>query len=64
MSTGMAVSQEIEEALAVARDNGCAEIILLHCISSYPAPTDQSNVLVVVELAKQFDAVVGLSDRS
>ena len=50
--------------MTVARDNGCDELIVLHCISSYPAPTDQSNILTIPDLAKKFDVVSGLSDHT
>ena len=43
MSTGMANLEEIEEMVQAARDGGCKEMVVLHCISSYPAPIEQSN---------------------
>ena len=64
ISTGIANLKEIEAAVTVARDNGCDELIVLHCISSYPAPTDQSNILTIPDLAKKFDVVSGLSDHT
>ncbi|WP_417539286.1 pseudaminic acid synthase [Marinobacter sp.] len=64
MSTGMATEQEIEEAVATARNAGCAELVLLHCISSYPAPMEQANVSQLVELGERFEAVPGLSDHT
>jgi N-acetylneuraminate synthase len=64
ISTGMANEQEIEEAVATARDNGCKELVLLHCISSYPAPIEQSNLKQIPVLAKRFDTLVGLSDHT
>ncbi|WP_328186499.1 pseudaminic acid synthase [Marinobacter sp. OP 3.4] len=64
MSTGMATEQEIEEAVATARNAGCRELVLLHCISSYPAPMDQANVAQLVELGLRFNAVPGLSDHT
>lgn len=64
ISTGMASSDEIEEAVTCARDNGCAELALLHCVSSYPAPADQYNLKTVADLAKRFDVVSGLSDHT
>jgi len=50
MSTGMASEEEIEEAVTTARNAGCKDLILLHCISSYPAPMDQANLLQITEL--------------
>ena len=64
MSTGMADLAEIKEAVAVARDAGCREMILLHCVSGYPTPAAESNLRTISELARQFDVVVGLSDHT
>ena len=64
ISTGMASLDEIGEAVATARDNGCGEIVLLHCVSSYPAPDEQSNVRTVPDLAERFGTVSGLSDHT
>lgn len=64
MSTGMANLAEIEEAVSAARDAGCDELILLHCVSSYPAPADQSNLRTIADLAKHFDVITGLSDHT
>jgi hypothetical protein len=55
---------EIEEAVTTARDAGCKEIILLHCISSYPAPMDQANLLQIPKLGNRFKTLVGLSDHT
>jgi len=64
MSTGMASQSEIEEAVSTARNEGCTALILLHCISSYPAPIEQANIAQLVELARRFDTVPGLSDHT
>ncbi|MGM0826323.1 MAG: pseudaminic acid synthase [Pseudomonadota bacterium] len=64
MSTGLASEQEIEEAVAAARNAGCKELVLLHCISSYPAPMEQANVSQLKVLGERFDAVPGLSDHT
>lgn len=64
LSTGLAGLGEIEDAVRTARENGCEDLALLHCISSYPAPTDQANVRVVPHLAEAFGAVPGLSDHT
>jgi pseudaminic acid synthase len=64
MSTGMASEQEIEEAVVVANESGCKSLILLHCISSYPAPMNQANLRQIPVLARRFNTAVGLSDHT
>jgi len=64
MSTGMASEVEIDEAVTTAREAGCRDLVLLHCISSYPAPVDQVNLRQIPELTKRFDVLTGLSDHT
>jgi pseudaminic acid synthase len=64
MSTGIASEAEIEEAVGTAREAGCKDLVLLHCISSYPAPMDQANLRQIPELAKRFGVLTGLSDHT
>lgn len=64
ISTGLSGLGDIERAVGTARDNGCEELVLLHCISSYPAPDDQSNLRTIPHLGQAFDTVVGLSDHT
>ncbi|EOQ97846.1 pseudaminic acid synthase [Leptospira wolbachii serovar Codice str. CDC] len=64
MSTGMANLAEIEEMVDAAKTAGCKDLILLHCISSYPAPVDQSNLLTIPDMRNKFGVQVGLSDHT
>ncbi len=64
MSTGMANLDEISEAVETAKENGCQDLVLLHCISSYPAPIEQSNLNTIPDLAKRFGVLTGLSDHT
>ncbi len=64
MSTGMASEIEIEEAVTAAREASCQDLVLLHCISSYPAPMDQANLRQIPELARRFATLSGLSDHT
>ncbi len=64
ISTGMANQEEIKDAVETARENGCQNIVLLHCISSYPAPVEQSNLRTIPELAARFNVISGLSDHT
>ena len=64
ISTGMANLEEITEVVRVAKENGCTDLILLHCISSYPAPAEQSNLQTIPDLAERFGVITGLSDHT
>lgn len=64
ISTGLASLDEIGSAVEAARVNGCDELILLHCVSAYPAPVDEANVRTVPDLAAKFGCVSGLSDHT
>ena len=64
MSTGMASPEEISEAIDAARSEGCNDILLFHCISSYPTPICESNLRNIVEMKKKYSVEVGLSDHT
>jgi len=64
MSTGLASFDEIGEAVEAARSAGARDLLLFHCISSYPAPIEQANLKMIPELRKQFGVPVGLSDHT
>lgn len=64
ISTGLANLGEIQAAVETARENGCVDLILLHCISSYPAPSEDANLRTMPHLGKAFDVIVGLSDHT
>ena len=64
MSTGMASEIEIEEAVKTARENGCESILLFHCVSSYPATTEHSNLKYIKHLKSKYQVEVGLSDHT
>ena len=64
MSTGMASEVEIAEAVNAARESGCRDLVLLHCISSYPTPMEQANLRRMPLLAGLFGTIPGLSDHT
>lgn len=64
ISTGMALKEEIDEAVETASINGCSEIILLHCTSAYPSTHHEANLSRISELKKIYKCVVGLSDHT
>ncbi|MFH4293366.1 N-acetylneuraminate synthase family protein, partial [Acinetobacter baumannii] len=47
-----------------AYDGGCKELVVLHCVSGYPAPAEDYNLLTMVDMAKSFNVPVGLSDHT
>lgn len=64
MSTGLANESEIKEAVDTAKRYGSNELILLHCVSSYPAPVEQTNLRQIANLAVTYNVTCGLSDHS
>lgn len=64
ISTGMASEEEIVEAIGTAREGGCDEIAILHCISGYPAPADEYNLRTIPDMIERFGLVTGLSDHT
>jgi pseudaminic acid synthase len=64
ISTGMADVEEIQEAIEAAREGGCKELAILHCVSGYPAPAGNYNLRTLVDMQKKFRLVTGLSDHT
>ena len=64
MSTGMATIAELDEAVTAARENGCKDLTLLKCTSTYPATPENSNLLTIPHLRDLFGCKVGLSDHT
>lgn len=64
MSTGISTVSDIYEAVKVLRDNGCKELVLLKCTSTYPATPENSNILTIPHMKKLFDSEIGLSDHT
>ena len=64
ISTGMANKEEIAEAIHAARSAGCKELVVLHCVSGYPAPADEYNLRTIRDIAEHFSVTSGLSDHT
>ncbi|MEP3635855.1 MAG: pseudaminic acid synthase [Paracoccaceae bacterium] len=64
ISTGMADKDEISEAVNAAREGGCRELALLHCVSGYPAAASDYNLSTLADMRETFGLVTGLSDHT
>jgi pseudaminic acid synthase len=64
LSTGMANEKDINNALEAVRKEGNQEVLLLHCVSSYPAPPEQYNLKTIPLMREKFNCMVGLSDHT
>lgn len=63
LSTGMATMDEIGGAVEILR-SGCNDLTLLHCVSGYPSPVNESNLAAIETLADEFNCKIGWSDHS
>ena len=64
LSTGMAETDEIADAIDVLRKNGTSDIYLLHCTTDYPAPIKDVNLNAMITLREKFALPVGYSDHT
>jgi len=64
LSTGIATKSDIELALSTIRKQGVNDIALLKCTSSYPAPIDEANLIMLQDFKKKFNIIPGLSDHT
>ena len=64
LSTGMSYLSEVDEAVRFLRNTGCDELILLHCVSNYPAEPADANLRAMQTMAIAFQLPVGYSDHT
>lgn len=63
-STGMASVAELDDMVRTAKENGCADLTLLKCTSSYPATPEGTNLRTIPHMKDLFNCKVGLSDHT
>lgn len=64
LSTGMANLAEVREAIETLNAAGCDQVVLLHCVSDYPADPADVNLRAIQTLRETFDVPVGFSDHT
>jgi N-acetylneuraminate synthase len=64
ISTGMANEEEIQQAISAAKESGCKELAILHCVSGYPAPAEEYNLRTITDMINRFGLLTGLSDHT
>ncbi len=64
ISTGMADAEEIGEAIGAAQEGGCEELVILQCVSGYPAPAADYNLRTIRDMRERFGVLTGLSDHT
>ncbi len=64
LSTGISTASDIYESVTVLRENGCKNLVLLKCTSTYPATPANSNILTIPHMKELFACEIGLSDHT
>jgi pseudaminic acid synthase len=64
MSTGMASLAELDESVRAAKEAGCKDLVLLKCTSTYPATSENTNILTIPHMKALFSCEIGLSDHT
>ncbi len=64
LSTGMATSKEIKNAIKILKMNGTKDLVILKCTSNYPASIKNSNIKTIADMRKKFNCEIGLSDHT
>jgi pseudaminic acid synthase len=64
MSTGAATLADIDQSVQVLRENGCDDLVLLKCTSTYPATPENTNLVTIPSMREIFNCHIGLSDHT
>jgi pseudaminic acid synthase len=64
MSTGVALEEDIYEAVRSCRKMNNNQLALLKCSTAYPAPLDEANLNMIPDMKKRFETIVGYSDHT
>jgi N,N'-diacetyllegionaminate synthase len=64
LSSGMSTLEEVRDAVKVLKENGSADIVVLHCNTEYPTPYEDVNLKAMMTLKKELGVAVGYSDHT
>jgi N,N'-diacetyllegionaminate synthase len=64
LSSGMNTWEEMDEAVATLRANGCTDLIMLQCTSEYPCPPEKAGLNIMLEMKEKYNVPVGFSDHT
>lgn len=64
VSTGMTTVSELDDLVRTAKANGCSDLTLLKCTSSYPSTPEGTNLMTIPHMKQLFNCKVGLSDHT
>ncbi len=64
MSTGAATLADIDQSVQLLRENGCEDLVLLKCTSTYPATPENTNLVTIPSMREIFNCHIGLSDHT
>lgn len=64
MSTGLSTIASLDDSVTVLRNNGCNDLVLLKCTSSYPSTPENTNVVTIPHMQQLFNCTIGLSDHT
>ena len=64
ISRGLADYKNLKKSVSYLKKNGCKHLAILQCVSSYPSPLNEQNLLTLENIMKDFKVISGLSDHS
>lgn len=64
VSDRLVIEEETQEAIEAAREGGCKELAILHCVSGYPAFAADYNLRTITDMVERLGLVTGLSDHT
>ena len=64
LSTGMSEMHEVDAALRFLKEHNAGDVVVLHCVSNYPAAAETINIRAMETMRQAFRRPVGYSDHT